>query len=98
MSENNSIMKAMVDFANTTLMNGAIKACPYGPGWFRIQNATFREGDGINVQGGMQQSLPNGIFRIDINFFNKRDDNILSFKLYITSWWRANSLNGQDRI
>lgn len=94
----NPIMKGLVSFFNETFMNGAMQdKCPYGPGWFRIQSATYSPGDGI-FKYGIAQSYPNGVYRNHIRVFNKRDDNIASISVFNLFSNRQNTLNGDEKI
>lgn len=96
----NPIIKALVDFGNQTITNGAIKKnCPYyGPGLFNIVNATFSKGPGIQVDG-IHQNFPNGIYRTNIKCSNKRDDNKISLSINVMHSFRENKLeNDGDKF
>lgn len=95
---NNPILKSLINYANDTLLNGALQlSCPYGPGMFRITNATYSTGDGL-PKHGIQQTFPNGQYRIDAKLANKKDDNIASVSLFFINQWRIATLNSDDKF
>lgn len=86
------LLKPIIDFANSTLLKGIIRECPYGPGYVRVENASIV----VRSAFGFSQThrFPNGDYKIDIRIFNKRDVNALSISLTLQSMWRRNAEEG----
>lgn len=93
----NSAIKAMVDFANTTVLKGTIqKECPYGPGFIQVNNASYPRNSIMALS--KIQIYPNGIYRLEARAFNRDDDNILSLNLTVVNKWRENTVAGYEKF
>lgn len=86
------MLKPIIDFANSTLLKGIIRECPYGPGYVRVENASIVVRSVHNF--GQTHRFPNGDYKIDIRIFNKRDANALYISLILQSMWRRNVEEG----
>lgn len=92
----NPMLKPLIEFANSTLLKGIIRQCPYGPGYVRVENASISL---TSVNGfGRTQSMPDGDYKIDIRLFNKKDENVLTMSVITQSSWRLNKILGNEKV
>lgn len=92
----NSMLKSLVDLANTSFLKGAVRECPYGPGLMRVDNASVPFESSISF--GYVQRIPNGIYRIDLTMFNRKDDNLFTMNLTMMNKWRENTVAGDENF
>lgn len=90
----NPMFKTLVVFANETLLKGLVRTCPYGAGWYRIENASFVV-ESLKKLESMQH-FPNGNYKFAGKLFNKKDDNILSGSINWITHYRQNTLAGDE--
>lgn len=93
----NPMLKPLIDFANSTVLRGIIRQCPYGPGFVRVENASVDLNTVLNF-ASKQSLMPNGHYKIDIKMYNKKDDNVLTLSVILESSWRLSRLSGDERF
>lgn len=76
---NNPMLRPIIEWANSTILKGFIRQCPYSAGWVLVENASFVSEEMRKLDS--LQTFPNGYYRLDLKLFNRRDDNISSITL-----------------
>lgn len=83
-------------FFNDTF-HGFIRECPY-VGVFKIENATFNANSEAMKDFHRVQFFPNGQYKLWIKIFNKRDENISNYTIFVDIYYRSNVLNFNEDI
>lgn len=91
------MLKPFIKYANDSLFNGFLKTkCPYGPGWIQIVNGTTTTASRYELNN--TQPFPNGVYKVQIKSWNKEDDNIMSFALFIEANIKTSTLASFDNF
>lgn len=93
---NNPVLRPLMNFANETVLKGVIHECPYGPGFIRVENASISGKSAANL--AKIQRFANGDYKFDIGMKNSRDNNIMTISVTLTSSWRHNTLEGNEKF
>lgn len=94
-ASNRPMIKPLFDYINAT-SNGFIRQCPYGPGFVRLVNATFKT-DSVERFDNFQR-FPNGFYRFSVRIYNRNDDNVVTFWVILETNYRRNVLNTNDKF
>lgn len=91
---NNPMIRPLLVFINETFQ-GIIRECPY-LGQITLENATFNTNSKAIADLHTVQIFPNGMYKIWVSIFSKKDPNIANITVFFDVYYRYSVLNNNE--